>query len=212
MESLSRSSVIDLLSQLHDIPMSRETALIGRLQHFQRLKFPAGINVGSGKKAAYDAPAIVKLVVAFELMQFGLLPERAAKVVSFRAGQWLSHIAAKAGVSILAVEESWEDDEFLLFDPIGLYSLSDPHDDGSAVLYTSVGLSRHQIASGLDGSDSEMRDNLHGLHRRFAALNITSLLLRTARYLEEQNWATETDFADALIKWGQDNEWSADDD
>lgn len=79
--SLSYAQVVALLADRHDVDDSSMVAFRGRLQHFQRLGFPAGINTGRGRSAAYSFGQLVQLSLAVELIQLGLTPEKAVSVL-----------------------------------------------------------------------------------------------------------------------------------
>jgi hypothetical protein len=77
----SRSQVEDILADVHMIEPSKRAAFSARMRHLQRLEFPAGTNVGKGRRAAYGFSEIVLLAVAFELLQLGITPERIVSIL-----------------------------------------------------------------------------------------------------------------------------------
>ncbi len=79
--ALSLGELEAALASLHDVAPDRRHAFQARIKHLQKLGFPPGTNTGKGKRAAYDLEAIAKLVGAFELMQFGLMPTAAARLI-----------------------------------------------------------------------------------------------------------------------------------
>lgn len=202
MKPLSRATLLRLLSALHDVPPARETALIGRVQHLQRMGFPAGVNVGSGQRAEYDAPAIVRILLAFELMQFGLRPERAVMIVRAMGWERAARIAGRAGEQLCSgldpreyeegVGEIYDAADLILFDPFGLIALSDPHDEGWASARTVLTTPRSEVALAVEAG---------GLDRRYAALNATHLLVTAALYLKDHEGVEIETFGQALREW-----------
>lgn len=64
-----------------EVPESKQSALLGRFQHLQRLKLIEGINPGRGKAAEYSAYHIVIIAIAFEMLQLGTTPDRAVEII-----------------------------------------------------------------------------------------------------------------------------------
>lgn len=58
----------------------------GRLQNMQRLKFPAGVNTGRGKRVDYGWPEIIQIALAFDLIDAGLPQEPATSLISSQLG------------------------------------------------------------------------------------------------------------------------------
>lgn len=79
--SLPYAAVVLILADRHGIDEMSTVAFRGRLQHFQRLGFPAGINTGRGRSVAYSFGQLLELSLAIELIQMGLTPERAVAVL-----------------------------------------------------------------------------------------------------------------------------------
>tara|TARA_R110001599_G_scaffold193040_1_gene388724 strand:+ start:8605 stop:9270 length:666 start_codon:yes stop_codon:yes gene_type:complete len=79
--NFSFSEVEEALAVTYDIDESKRLAFRARLQHLQKLKFPAGLNTGRGRAATYTVGHIYLLAVALELLQLGLSPDRAKRVI-----------------------------------------------------------------------------------------------------------------------------------
>lgn len=73
--------MLDLVALTIGVPFAKRSALLGRFQHLQRLKLIEGINPGRGKAAEYGAHQIVVILIAFQMLQLGLTPERTVSVI-----------------------------------------------------------------------------------------------------------------------------------
>lgn len=65
-----------LLSRLHQIAAANVSQIGGRMKHFARHGFPAGVNVGRGVALAYSFDQLMQLIAAFELVELGIPPQR----------------------------------------------------------------------------------------------------------------------------------------
>ncbi|WP_114228505.1 MULTISPECIES: hypothetical protein [Sphingomonas] len=79
--NLTFNQVEAVFAARFDIPAERAVAFRGRLQHFQRLKFPSGVNTGRGTKATYGWVQVIQLMVALDLIDLGLTPDLATRSV-----------------------------------------------------------------------------------------------------------------------------------
>lgn len=73
-----------------------QAAFRSRLQHLQRAKVPAGVNTGKGRAATYGWAQLVELVTVLDLIDVGLSPEAARKVVGFNLERLLGLAASFA--------------------------------------------------------------------------------------------------------------------
>ena len=78
-------------------------AFRGRLQHLQRGEFPKGVNTGKGKKAVYGWSQLTQLGVALDLIEVGLTPDVAKRLVQAELEQVLRG-AASIGVRLSEAE------------------------------------------------------------------------------------------------------------
>lgn len=189
-----------LLAELHDIPPKRYSALNARLKHFKRLGFPAGVNTGRGVAAKYDASAIVRLLLAFEFLQFGMGPEKAVQLI--RAfPKVIAEAAGYAGVYMMHLDaDGWNlsdktEGHVLFFDPDCLATLADPESDNGANRTFYVGL------------NSEMEEKIAELGRRGAFINTTSLIVESAQILQKIMGISPFDFGQSLQHFAMQNEW-----
>lgn len=70
-----------LVIGMHAVTKRKKDALRGRFRHFQKDKFPAGINVGRGPRVAYGVDETFKLVFAFELLAARIPPVAVTQIV-----------------------------------------------------------------------------------------------------------------------------------
>jgi len=207
---LSYSQVEDLIAAVHDIPPGRRPALESRLKHFKRMKFPAGVNTGKGRPAAYDASAVLRLLLAFELLQLGMMPERAVQII--RVMRFI--VAAAAGHGARHLKRGEPDDPeifdapydagfssyFILMDPVGLASLVEPADDGALIMRSL------QACTG-----DELNERIFDSGGRLALINSTFLIARIAILLRDNASISTKDFAKALQAWADSFEFELDD-
>lgn len=207
---ISYSQVESLIAELHGIPLSRRPALESRLKHFKRLKFPAGVNTGKGRPAAYDVSAILRLLIAFELLQIGMYPLAAVRIIR-QLGHLLIGAAGHGGGNLARADpdddrrngEPYNDalgNFFILLDPVALSSLANQYDEGEAALATV------QACLG-----TELGERLLEGGERTAVLNTTLLIARAALYLRDELGISCQEFGKALTDWAATLEWSADD-
>lgn len=111
-----------LFASINAIRPDKRIAFKARLKHLQRLGFPPGVNTGTGRSANYGAGEIYQLGIALELLQLGLSPERAVRLVSGNI-----EVLKNAGRTALAelINQSKDYAMFLIFDPSGLAELSE---------------------------------------------------------------------------------------
>ncbi len=69
------------LGFVSQISAKRADAFESRLKQWQKMGFPEGVNVGRGVRASYGATQVHQLLFMMKLLQVGLTPERAQKVV-----------------------------------------------------------------------------------------------------------------------------------
>lgn len=120
------AEVEQALALTFDIAAARRTAFRARIQHLQKLKFPAGTNTGRGRAAVYTPGHLYLLGVAFELQQLGLSPERAKGVIEddLHAVGMAGSMAASVGFPSC----TYESPAFLYCDPAALRPLMNVRD------------------------------------------------------------------------------------
>lgn len=79
--SIARGPMLALLADAMDIRPEGRSAFLGRFQHLQRLKLVEGINPGRGTAAEYKANHLMVIAITMQLLQLGLTPERAVRVI-----------------------------------------------------------------------------------------------------------------------------------
>jgi hypothetical protein len=203
---LTYGQVEALLGRLHRVHSGNQIALMGRLKHFKRLGFPEGTNLGRGARVKYDARRTMLLVAAFEMLQFGLTPERAANLltrveVMVSAG-FVVALLRNYGLEASGPHEllevlpggSAQEHVFLVFDPHGLFGLRfrQAADWENVTPYTRI-----STASALPMvfDDQVMEETA----RRRCLLNLTVLLEDVMFALDRQSRPDE--MAEWLREW-----------
>lgn len=74
--SFQYAEIFEVLMKKHKISKTKAISFRGRLQHFQRLGFPLGINTGRGKRVKYTWRELFLLGLALEYVEIGSTPER----------------------------------------------------------------------------------------------------------------------------------------
>ena len=80
--SFQQNEIFEILAEKHQISYNKNVAFRGRLQHFQRLKFPAGVNTGKGNKVRYGWKELFLLGLALEYVEIGSTPDRCVLEIS----------------------------------------------------------------------------------------------------------------------------------
>ena len=70
-----------------------------RIKQLQRLEFPSGVNVGRGVKMPYSTEHLLKLVLAFELIDNGMTAKPATLLIEGMWGRFRAGIGAVAHAS-----------------------------------------------------------------------------------------------------------------
>ena len=195
--SLTYAQTLRLLASVHSVSDAKLVAFRGRLQHFQRLGFPPGVNTGRGRAAIYGPAELMNLLVAFEMLQLGMTPERIKRVLTL--DQPMVIIAAAFGA--MGVLDKVEPRKHLLLcvDPVALSALiesSEPDDPSSRSLFYMDGgsLARSVAERGMAGT-------------RVCAINCTLLLKQVAIILEEAGIIDSSSFLAAILAWTQSFDW-----
>jgi hypothetical protein len=79
---ISAAQMDEILMAMHQVHPSKKGAFSARTRHLKRLGFPPGANVGRGRSVTYGASELINLLLAFEMAEVGINPERAVKILS----------------------------------------------------------------------------------------------------------------------------------
>lgn len=142
----SYTEILDILSSKHNIVSSKMTAFRGRLQHFQRLGFPAGANTGKGHGVAYSWRELFLIGLALDCLEIGSTPDRSVtEIIKFED----VFLSAAASVALgHKAENETEFKCFLIVELSNLMSLK-KEDDWSQI----VNLLSHQDLMQILSSD-----------------------------------------------------------
>lgn len=175
-------------------------ALMGRIKNLQRKGWPPGTNSGRGKPADYDMRAVIDLLMAFELTALRIPPDQAVEVL--RGLEWHYSAAELTRIgtdlrdgkveSVDRVMKLLNVAVLMIFDPDGLEALR----DGSA--HDSV--PKPNAPWFLLEGEGELPDLLYS-GRRFAAVNVTRLLINAAIELERIAGIDRRRFGEAFLAW-----------
>lgn len=182
MESVARySEVSRLVARLHGIGEERLTALRGRLQHLQKLGFPAGVNTGRGRPAEYGPSQVLMLILILEFMAVGLAPERAVRLLRQRENEVKT--ATRLALSGLLTEEV--EAVFVRLEPAALF------DEDPALGYATA-----------ERLDEFLRISTHLTgFTRHVLINLTALLRHLVEWAADRSLGTEEEFVQSLENW-----------
>lgn len=82
---------LDAVTRIMHVVDTDNAALVARFKYMQRMGFPEGVNTGRGTRSVYDLEKVLKVLVAFELLETGATPTRVVRMV--RTG-WASLMPA----------------------------------------------------------------------------------------------------------------------
>ncbi len=122
----THAEILDILSTKHKVIEAKQVAFRGRLQHFQRLGFPAGANTGKGRVASYSWPELFLIGLALDCLEIGSTPDRSVNEIIKFEDVFLSAVAS---VAIGNSDEANEDFRcFLIVELSNLMSLKEEKD------------------------------------------------------------------------------------
>lgn len=189
-----------LLAKLHQVAPTGRVALMGRIKNLQRKGWPPGTNSGRGKPAEYDMRALIELLMAFELTALRIPPEQAVEWLRELGWGYCAADLSRLGrdlrdgkvETVDRVKKLLNVAVLMIFDPDGLETLRE-------------GVGQESLATSeppwflLEG-EGELPDLLYS-GRRFAAVNVTRLLINAAIELERIAGIDRRLFGDALLAW-----------
>lgn len=149
----SSAEILDIFSKKHGVIESKKVAFQGRLQHFQRLGFPAGANAGNENMVAYSWRELFLIGLALDCLEIGSTPDCSVKeVIKFEDAL----LSAVAGVALGEQDEdSAEFKCFLIVELSNLMSLKGENDWSQVVnLLSHQDLMQILSSEGLDAHRS----------------------------------------------------------
>lgn len=148
---IGRAHLLSVLGQAMLVDPAGAGAFLGRFQHLQRLRLVEGINPGRGRQAAYRANQVMVIAIAMQLLQLGLSPERAVRIIRDNRDR----VRLAIGLAVPTAEKLAP--AFLYLDPALLTALgADGSDAGHAELtfhYAGEGTLREMIDEYLVAGD-----------------------------------------------------------
>lgn len=95
---LGSRDIESMLAARHGIVGERQVAFRGRLEHLRKLGCPTGVQTGKGKPAVFGWQQLIELAVALELIDLGITPDEAARVIKLHQDRLRIHIAGMGSV------------------------------------------------------------------------------------------------------------------
>jgi hypothetical protein len=190
-----------LFAKRFDIPAKKAVAFRGRLQHFQRLKFPAGVNTGRGTRASYGWVQIIQLMVALDLIDLGLTPDLASRSVRRNSDRLLGaiHKVVSSFESVEALSRALKKARcpfgLTQFAVASVYALTLPGGDG-ALIATKAG--------------KEFTEELNkdpAVEPAVIIINLGARLMLMGHLISESGALKDIEVATDLMQWSDD--WAA---
>lgn len=97
---------------------AQASAVGSRFRYFQRLRFPSGTNTGRGRPATYELDQMLQILLAFELLEAGLTPQRVVRTV--RTNWPRLRMALLVGWDATRERVEWGQRELMMLEPTGL--------------------------------------------------------------------------------------------
>lgn len=183
---LKTPKVADVLMALHSIPERKRVAFVARIKHFQRLGFPAGTNTGRGRAAPCGPSQLIDLLIAFEMAEVGIEPERAVKILST-----VRPLAVPIARDFLAhVEDDQKPNLIIQIDPRALDGLREPKDAGDP--FDMIENAADFFAENYLTGPNRFR------WRRLAMIDATQMMRHAANALDALCICSTADFIQAL--------------
>lgn len=189
---LSYSALMDLLASVHGMLDEDRTMLRGRLEQFQRRKFPEGANTGRGRPAQYTIPMVLQMTAAFELVQLGGTPAR----IIDQIGQAIRHLADGFHDALDCYPDSKDD---------LLYFFSE-----RTLISRSADLSKpksHDIRMGVVcrmshiNPDDEIIGGFFNMFTRASLINLSKIMQLVVDYIIQNNVATIEQIRADVKEW-----------
>ncbi len=127
--SYQYSEIFKILSKKHRISRKKTVSFRGRLQHFQRLGFPLGVNTGKGKRVKYTWRELFLMGLALEYVEIGSTPERIVQEILKFEDILLESLAKVASPKNYETEGC-----FLLTELSGLLALKEENEWGEEMV------------------------------------------------------------------------------
>ncbi|MEP0074323.1 MAG: hypothetical protein ABJP02_10125 [Parasphingorhabdus sp.] len=106
----SYAEILEIFSEKHKIIPAKKNAFRGRLQHFQRLGFPAGANTGKGNMVAYSWRDLFLIGLALDCLEIGSTPDRSVNEITKFEDVFMSAVA-----SVVLRDQEEDSTEFKCF-------------------------------------------------------------------------------------------------
>lgn len=195
---LGSREVEGLLGVRHGIDQERRVAFRGRLEHLRRLGCPVGVQTGKGKRAVFGWKQITELAFALDLIDLGINPENAARVIIEHELALLSAVKVLLtlhDVDVLTAvrDRKWPFRKTMLID-VGVHALSGLKTDGTLSSTTLGPVPGWKVADWfLDQDASESRHVL---------VNLGASIANLANFASAWTGRDQSEVAAELVEWG----------
>ena len=196
---LGSREVEGLLGARHGIGDERRIAFRGRLEHLRRLGCPVGVQTGKGKRAVFGWKQIIELAFALDLIDLGINPENAARVViEHEKGLLISAKALlskrDANVTYAVRDRKWPFGQTILID-VGVHALSGLKSDGT-LCSTSFGpVEGSQIANWFRDHDA--------VESHHVLINLGASMAVLANFASAWTGGDQSEVVNDLLEWGE---------
>jgi hypothetical protein len=190
--ALSFGRLEAVLSAYFRIDPERGGTFRARIKQLQRLNFPGGVNVGRGVKFEYGLDHALKLVVALELMSFGL----PAKFVSELVEASWRRIAIAFQISPIGMAEPFGASE--IFGRFNIDVLGDAFDHSDCVeVYDQVDFQFHIVNKG----ENALFLNMTAIFKRFVSVLDLIRMKNTTLGFTARKWDTGYQTLSEEVPW-----------
>ncbi len=131
-------------------------ALVARFKYMQRMGFPEGANPGRGVRSVYGLDQVLKLLLAFELLETGATPTRVVRML--RTG-WIGLLPALAVGWLAAREKGARPRRLMICSTPGAFrELGEVEDPMAPVAEPLRTVALPELVTWMDAADEAMPD------------------------------------------------------
>ena len=190
--NLKYKAVVQILSDCFDILEDQVIAFRGRLQHLQRLGFPPGVNTGRGKPSKYGWSELVLLRVAFEYLDMGGTPDRAAAELTKHKEELLEAVCSVVN-SVYLTSEHRNSRHFLKLELSALDSLKAGQSSGCGLGILSL----QQVEALFAPEPGDI------VEAHYAFVDLDKVITSLVDQVHKVSGADDPDTVTSIVEWSQ---------